>query len=158
MRRGIPSPRNWGQTLFHSPQSHTLPWMFPPYDLPVLLTRTRQVVYALITLSISSYCCWQNRAFYMHCFFLIYTSTKLQSSIDLFVSNCIHNSLQDLISDVNSKGSKGTSWPTCSDLFWFNTNYLMFPSRCARLLELHNPTRSIWLVQLVIGYLNTCTS
>ena len=52
------------------------------------LTHIRHMVYPLITLYISSYCCWQSRAFYMYCF-LIYTSTKTQSSIDLFVSYCM---------------------------------------------------------------------
>ena len=43
----------------------------------------------------------------MYCF-LIYTSTKTQSLINLFVSYCIHNSLKDPISDVSSKGSNRT--------------------------------------------------
>ena len=34
--------------------------------------------------------------------FLIYTSAKAQSLIDLFVFNCIRNSSQDIISDANS--------------------------------------------------------
>ena len=81
---------------------------------------------------------------------------KKQSSIDLFVFNCMCNSSQDLISGVNPKGSNDTSWPTCSDRFWFYTNYMTLPGRCAgySLLESHNSTGLIWLVQLVTGYLN----
>ena len=48
---------------------------------------------------------------------LINMSTKTQPLIDLFVFNCIQDSLEDLISDKNSKGFVDTSYPTCSDLF-----------------------------------------
>ena len=36
--------------------------------------------------------------------FLIHMSSKTQYLIDLFVSNCIRSSSEDLISDLNSKG------------------------------------------------------
>ena len=53
----------------------------------------------------------------MYCFSNLYPSTKTQSSIDLFVSNCIRASYEDLVSGVNLKGANDTSCPTCSDLF-----------------------------------------
>ena len=48
-------------------------------------------------------------------------STKTQSwidiPIDMIVSNCIRNSSEDLISDINSKGFDNMSCPTHSNLF-----------------------------------------
>ena len=50
-----------------------------------MLTRTRQGVYALVTLYVSCYCCWQVRAFYMYCFssLVIYKNTVFDCSVCL---------------------------------------------------------------------------
>ena len=74
-----------------------------------LLTCSWQVAYALITLFISSYCCWQIRAFYMYCFSNLYVYKNLVFDRSV-VFNCIR-------SVVNSKGFNNMSCPTCSDLF-----------------------------------------
>ena len=57
------------------------------------LTRPRQAACMLITWYVSSYCCWQSRAFYMYCI-LIYTYKWRQSLIDLFspIANELVNS------------------------------------------------------------------
>ena len=94
-------------------------------------------------------------------FALIYTETKTQSSISLFVSYCINCCTCNHISDMSSKGSNNTSRSSCTNLFWFNTNYLALPGSHARypLLKSHDSTRTTSLVKLVCQYLYTvCTS
>ena len=78
---------------------------------------TRQVMYTLITFVYFFFLLLTKLGHFTCIVFLIYTSTITKSLITLFVSNCIHNSLEDLMSDMNSKGFDNTSCPTCSNLF-----------------------------------------
>ena len=77
-------------------------------------SRLNSIVYLFLLITVDN-----TRAFYVYCF-LIYTSTKTQSSIDLFVSYYIRIFLQNLISSMSSKGSNGTSWSARTNLFWLD--------------------------------------
>ena len=122
---------------------------------PALLTRTRQVVCALITLIISSYCCWQIKAFYMFCFsnLYIYKNTVFNWSVYLQLK-------PQLSARSSLTWTQKDSTILVVQLVPISVvqhKYLTLPRRRAwhLLLKLHNLICLIHLVQIVTRYLNT---
>ena len=85
-------------------------------------------------------------------------STKTQSSIDLFVFNCIRNSSNNHISSVNSKDTSsiqvsGLVLIACSHLLVQYKNLMLICLACS-ISHTQLARLRIFFVQLVIEYLN----